>query len=101
MAPFDLRQATSLISCIRQDARTYARMDGGRKNTREEEKQRRFEEVFVLNRVEKAARLIVVQAVLFELLSLREKRTTSKWTLAVFVPNCTYEGRGRTSVLCK
>lgn len=81
--------------------RTHARTDGGRKNTGEEEKQRRFEEVFVLNKVEKAALRIVVQAVLFELLSLREKRTTSKLTLAVFVPNCTYEGSGRASVLCK
>lgn len=98
MAPFDLRYATRQISRIRQ-ALASTRTDGGRKNTGEEEKQRRFEEVFVLNRVEKAALLIVVQTVLFEL--LREKRTTSKLTLAVFVPNCTYEGSGRASDLCK
>lgn len=81
-------------------ARTHGRMEGGktgerRKNRREEEKQRRFEEAFVPTREEQAALVVAVQAV------LREKRTTSKLTLAAFVPDCTYEGSSRASVLCK
>lgn len=56
-----------------------------------------MEDVFVLRSAEEAALLV---GVLFEMLSLREKRTTSK--LTVFVPNCTYEGNcAAASVLCK
>lgn len=109
MAPFDPRRDASDLPhptgfSVRTHARTHVRMharrDGGRqKKTHpgEEGKRRLLEEVFVLGSAEEAAPLV---GVLLEMLSLREKRTTSK--LAVFVPNCTYEGNcAAASVLCK
>lgn len=100
-----IRGATRLICRIRQalaSARTHACTQGWReakkkKHPGEERKRRLLEEVFVLRRAEEAALLV---GVLFQMLSLREKRTTSKST--VFVPNCTYEGNcAAASVLCK
>lgn len=101
MAPFDPRRdASDLAHPTGFSVRTHARMRGWReakKRTGEEGKRRLLEEVFVLRRAEEAALLV---GVLFEMLSLREKRTTSK--LTVFVPNCTYEGNcAAASVLCK
>lgn len=98
-----IRGATRLIWRLRQAlayAGTHARTQGWReakKRTGEEGKRRLLEEVFVLRRAAEAALLV---GVLFEMLSSREKRTTSK--LTVFVPNCTYEGNcAAASVLCK
>lgn len=95
MAPFDLRPATRLISRIRQalaSARTYARMDGWM-----EEKHGRGGKTTSIRGSVCSKQSVVVQAVLFELLSLREKRTTSKLTRAVFVPNCADEESGRAT----
>lgn len=103
MAPFDPRRDASDLAhptgfSVRRHARTHAGMEGGKKKrTGEEGKRRLLVDVFVLRSAEEAALLV---GVLFEMLSLREKRTTSK--LTVFVPNCTYEGNcAAASVLCK
>lgn len=101
MAPFDPRRdASDLAPPTGFSVRRHARTQGWReakKRTGEEGKRRLLEEVFVLRRAAEAALLV---GVLFEMLSSREKRTTSK--LTVFVPNCTYEGNcAAASVLCK
>lgn len=91
MAPFDPRRDApdlphSTGFSVRTHARMHAGMEGGKKRTGEEGKRRLLEEVFVLGSAEEAALLV---GLLLDMLSLREKRTTSK--LTVFVPNCTYE----------